>query len=437
MNGNEHLHNAKLAKNDEFYTQLSDIENELRHYKQHFKGKIVLCNCDDPYESNFFKYFALHFKSLGLKKLIATGYVTSPIIGSELDVWTGEETEVKARTPYVAYINEMGDLNGDGRIDLEDVKILLKEKHNCRRKLHGDSQYPAGDFRSEECIKLLKQADIVVTNPPFSLFREYVAQLIEYDKKFVIMGNKNAITYKEFFPLLKEDKVWVGATSLNGGRWMIMPKGMEVKSKKTKVNEYGDTILNVAGVCWFTNLDIKKRHEDLVLYKRYNPLDYPKYDNYDAINVDKVTDIPIDYLPTDTGHTPPRMRQSVVAESWECQLPSSTSIAQSSSRLSATNIALKSKEDGDISTGRECMEEYLSEEKCNGIMGVPITFLDKYNPAQFEILGITDRQNTSGFRTHKYTVEEYKNANDLNARAVLKIKGVPKTVYARLLIKRR
>lgn len=321
MAGNKRLADAKKKKNDEFYTQLSVIEDELRHYKYHFKGKVVLCNCDDPYESNFFKYFALNFNSLGLKKLIATGYVTSRIIGTELNVWTGEETEIKERVPYVAYINEVKDMNGDGRIDLEDVRILLKEKHNCRRRLNGDENYPAGDFRSAESIALLKQADIVVTNPPFSLFREYVHQLIEYDKKFAIMGNKNAITYKEFFPLLKENKVWVGATSLNGGRWMIMPKGMEIdKKEKTKVNDRGETILNVAGVCWFTNLDIKKRHEDLILYKHYNSDDYPAFDNYDAINVEDVKNIPCDY---------------------------------------------------------------------DGVMGVPITFMDKYNPSQFEIIDIT------------------------------------------------
>ncbi len=334
--GNRLLQKAKTLKNDEFYTQLSDIENELRHYKSHFKGKVVFCNCDDPYESNFFKYFCLNFNSLGLKKLITTGYVTSPIIGTELNIWTGEENalHIDARTPYVAHINEITDLNHDGRIDLEDVKLLLKQKHNCRRKLHGDGTYPAGDFRSEECLKLLKQADIVVTNPPFSLFREYIAQLIEFDKKFVIMGNKNAITYKEFFPLLKDNKVWIGATTLNGGRWMIMPKGMKIEKKdKTKTNDRGDTILNVAGVCWFTNLDIKKRHEDLILYKKYNKQDYPYYDNYDAINVDKVTDIPMDF---------------------------------------------------------------------DGAIGVPITFFDKYNPNQFEIIGATESEG-KGFSNGLWT----------------------------------
>lgn len=329
MADNKRLHDAKRNKNDEFYTQLSVIEDELRHYKHHFKNKIVYCNCDDPYESNFFKYFALNFNNLGLKKLIATGYTTSLIVGTELNVWTGEETEVTERTPYVAYINEVADINGDGRIDLEDVKILLREKHNCRRKLKGNIiyendkkiEYPAGDFRSEESIKLLKQADIVVTNPPFSLFREYIHQLVKYDKKFIIMGNKNAITYKEVFPLLKENKVWAGATTINGGRWMIMPKGLEVESKKAKINDKGETILNVAGVCWFTNLDIKKRHEDLILYKKYNPAEYPKYDNYDVVEVSKVTDIPYDY---------------------------------------------------------------------DGVMGVPITFMDKYNPDQFEIIGMAE-----------------------------------------------
>ena len=365
MAGNKKLRKAQKNKNDEFYTQLSVIEDELCHYKQHFKGKVVFCNCDDPYESNFFKYFTMNFNSLGLKKLIATGYVTSPIIGTELNVWTGEETDVKERTPYVAYINEVKDMNGDGRIDLEDVKILLQKKRNCRRKLHGDADYPAGDFRSEESLKLLKQADIVVTNPPFSLFREYVHQLVDNNKKFIIMGNKNAITYGEFFPLLKDNKAWVGATSLNGGRWMVMPKGMEIeRSDKTKINNRGETIMNVAGVCWFTNLDIKKRHEDLILYKHYNPKDYPTYDNYDAINVDKVSDIPCDY---------------------------------------------------------------------DGIMGVPITFFDKYNPKQFEVLGFWNNGVAGDFLgAKKIEIETsgkkiFWNGPSVNGKAT----------YFRVLLKRR
>ena len=309
MSNRSLLHDPNRNTDDEFYTQLSDIENELRHYKHHFKDKIVLCNCDDPYESNFFKYFVLNFNSLGLKKLIVTGYSTSPVIGKEFNVWTKEETDVTERTPYVAYINEMSDMNGDGRVDLKDIQIILKEKRNCRRKLFSEVVYvngqkiiyKAGDFRSPSGIRLLKQADIVVTNPPFSLFREYIALLMKHNKKFLIIGNKNAITYKEFFPLLKDNKVWIGYNQPN----KFKTATGEITSKVTGLTR------------WFTNLDIDKRHEDLIFYKEYNSEDYPMYDNYDAINVNKVADIPKDY---------------------------------------------------------------------DGVMGVPITFLDKYNPKQFEII---------------------------------------------------
>lgn len=300
MNKNGNLHKAKKQKNDEFYTQLSDIENELRHYKQHFRGKVVFCNCDDPYESNFFKYFAMNFNRLGLKKLITTGYVTSSVLGKELAPFE-DEAETPKNQPYVVYINEVTDINGDGRTDLDDVRLLLKMKRNTRRKLHGDEDYPAGDFRSEECIALLKQVDVVVTNPPFSLFREYVHQLMEYDKKFLIIGNMNAITYKEIFPLLKDDTLWLGYMS-------------------PKIFIYKDgTKRQFGNILWYTNLDIPKRHEILDLYKEYNLDDYPKFDNYNAINVDKVSEIPYDY---------------------------------------------------------------------DGVMGVPITFLNKYNPEQFELIGV-------------------------------------------------
>ena len=322
MAGNSNLARANREKNDEFYTRLTDIEKELRHYRKHFKDKVVLCNCDDPYESNFFKYFVLNFNVLGLKKLIATCYGTSPIANEQISLFDISGDIRQKGRPYKAVVTKVYDTTGDGGIDMSDIINLFKNRENELTELKGD-----GDFRSEECIELLKEADIVVTNPPFSLFREYIANLMRYNKKFVIMGNKNAITYKEMFPLLKEDKVWVGATSLNGGRWMIMPNNIEIKSKKTKIDENGDVILNVAGVCWFTNLDINKRHEDLILVKRYNEEDYPKYDNYDAINVNKVTEIPYDY---------------------------------------------------------------------EGAMGVPITFMDKHNPDQFEIIGLlqssTDEQ---------------------------------------------
>ena len=310
MSKNGNLHKAKKQKNDEFHTQLSDIENELRHYKHHFKGKVIFCNCDDPYESNFFKYFAMNFNALGLKKLIATGYVTSPVAGKEVSLFEDEEGTPKNQ-PYAVYINEVTDINGDGRVDLQDVELLLKMKKNTRRKLYGDANYPAGDFRSEESIALLKQADIVLTNPPFSLFRDYVEQLIQYDKHFLIIGNKNAVTYKEIFPLIKDNKLWVGTRSMNSDFWLRV-----YSDSYEKLDKDGNRLKHIMA-CWFTNLDIPKRHEILDLYKEYNPEDYPKYDNYDAINVDKVADIPMDY---------------------------------------------------------------------DGVMGVPITFLDKYNPEQFEIV---------------------------------------------------
>lgn len=349
---NSQLTEARRVKNDEFYTRLTDIEKELRHYRKHFKDKVVFCNCDDPYESNFFKYFVLNFNVLGLKKLIATCYGTSPIANEQISLFDISGDVRQKGKPYKAVVTKVYDTTGDGGIDMDDIINLFKNRENELTELKGD-----GDFRSEECIELLKEADIVVTNPPFSLFREYIATLMRYEKKFVIMGNKNAITYKEMFPLLKEDKVWVGATSLNGGRWMIMPNNIEIKSKKTKIDENGDVILNVAGVCWFTNLDIKKRHEDLILVKRYNKEDYPKYDNYDAINVNKVTEIPYDY---------------------------------------------------------------------EGAMGVPITFMDKHNPGQFEILDAND-----------YRLEHFKK---IKPHGLVKdkdgaINGKPK--YARILIRNK
>lgn len=260
MSANSNLHKAKDAKNDEFYTQLTDVAKELMHYKAHFKDKIVFCNCDDPTWSAFWKYFHLNFAELGLKKLISTHY---------------DREEATYKMEYTG-----GDDN--------DIEVGVKTP------LEGN-----GDFRNQECLDLLDECDIVVTNPPFSLFREYVAVLMEHKKKFLIIGNKNAITNKEFFPLLREDKVWIGR---NGVKEFLQPDG--------SIKKFGN-------ICWYTNLDIKKRHEKLILWKEYNEVEYPKYDNYDAINVDKVTDIPVDYY---------------------------------------------------------------------GVMGVPITFLDKYCPEQFEII---------------------------------------------------
>lgn len=290
---NKNLNAAKTAKKDEFYTQLTDIERELQHYWSHFRDKVVLCNCDDPYESNFFKYFALRFNQLGLKKLICTCYNGSPVQGNELllrfEPWDDDE-EIKKKA-YKVEITEVKDLNGDGAVDLSDVRYLLQNDKNVLSTLQ------TGDFRDPECIELLKQADIVVTNPPFSLFREYIGQLMEYGKKFLIIGNMNAIHYKEVFPLIKENKVWTGFKPFGGGMNMIQtPTDFDPsKTKSYTINERGQIIKNIMGVIWFTNLDISKRHEMLDLVCHYSIEDYPHYDNFDAIDVGKVQDIPFDY----------------------------------------------------------------------------------------------------------------------------------------------
>jgi len=286
---NKNLQEAKSNKKDEFYTQLSDIERELKHYKKHFKDKIVYCNCDDPRVSNFFHFFSYNFEKLGLKKLIATCYKNQ-----NMDLFSDHKSE------QAIYLEYDGDKNGNNIPDPNEIGI---------KQLKGD-----GDFRSKECIELLKQADIVVTNPPFSLFREYVAQLIEHDKKFVIVGHQNAITYKEIFPLIKENKLWLGY-GFKGGAGHFINEHYEDYATATDRKE---GMIRVSGVHWFTNLEITKRHEDLILYKNYNSEEFPKYANYDAIEVSKTKDIPVDY-------------------------------------------------------------EYP--------MGVPLTFLEKYNPEQFEIMG--------------------------------------------------
>ncbi len=305
----ELLDKAKRNKADEFYTQMPDIEVELRHYKEHFHGKVVLCNCDDPYESNFFKYFAMNFNYLGLKKLIATSYSDSPVAYGQLPLFEIQTLKSRPSGEKPACrieITEVPDENADGAVDLADVENLLKSRNNVFSFLEGD-----GDFRSAECVELLKEADIVVTNPPFSLFREYVAHLMEYDKKFVIIGNKNSITYKDIFQLIKSGDLWLGYRNINQDMWFIVPDYYPCE----KVVD-GLRLKHIMG-CWFTNLDTTKRHENLTLYKHYTPEEYPHYDNYDAINVDKVAEIPCDF---------------------------------------------------------------------DGAMGVPITFLDKYNPDQFEIV---------------------------------------------------
>ena len=266
---NNNLNAAKAAKKDEFYTQLEDINNELRHYREHFRGKTVLCNCDDPRVSNFFTYFAYNFEFLGLKRLITTCYKNQ-----DADLFTQHQSE---KAVYLIY---EGDKNGNNIPDPEEIGI---------HPLKGD-----GDFRSRECIELLKEADIVVTNPPFSLFREYVAQLMEYQKEFIIIGSLNAIHYKEIFPLIKQNRMWLGYGFAKGNAFFKIP----AESKREYASGVFDEVTGLVkfrNCTWFTNIDHKKRHELLILYKHYTPEEYPKYDNFDAIEVSKIDEIPVDY----------------------------------------------------------------------------------------------------------------------------------------------
>lgn len=282
---NKNLNAAKVAKKDEFYTQLSDIERELKHYWQHFRGKVVLCNCDDPYESNFFKYFALRFNQLGLKKLICTCYNGSPVTGNELAIhFDGFDDDEPKKIAYKVEITEVKDENGDGAVDLSDIQYLLKNDKNVLSILK------TGDFRSQECIELLKEADIVVTNPPFSLFREYIGQLMEYQKKFLIIGHQNAIHYKEVFPLIKDNLVWLGYGFKGAAGHFFSPY-----EDVATAGDHKENMIRVSGVTWFTNLEIPKRHEILDLVCRYSPDEYPKYDNFEGIDVGKTVDIPFDY----------------------------------------------------------------------------------------------------------------------------------------------
>ncbi len=302
------LAQAKDAKKDEFYTKLDDIAKELKNYRPYFKDKVVFCNCDDPYESNFFKYFALNFNALGLKKLIATCYNGSPIAGDELPLIFEIEESEPQKIAYKVEITEVHDYNNDGAINLADVQYLIQNEKNVLSVLKGN-----GSFDSPESIELLKEADIVVTNPPFSLFREFLSLLDKYNKQFIIIGNTNALTYKETFKMFQEDKIRTGYTNFNVGMFFQVPDTYE----KFHHIENGRKVARVSTSCWFTNLPVAKHSEDLILYKHYTPEEYPTYDNYDAINVNTYTDIPCDF---------------------------------------------------------------------DGAIGVPITFLDKYNPNQFEIV---------------------------------------------------
>lgn len=294
MAGNSNLQMSKAGKTDEFYTQLSTIEEELRHYRKYFKDKIVLCNCDDPFESNFFKYFALNFNALGIKKLITTCYATSPITYTQLTLFSDEEityTTEDGKKPYKIEITEVKDINGDTTVDMSDVEYLLKNKKNVLTLLKGD-----GDFRSEECIELLNECDIVVTNPPFSLMKEYIPLLVKKKKDFIILGNVNHITFAEVKPFILSNALWLGYNS--GHFWFRVPTYYEAKGTDYKVDETGQKWRRMGNSCWFTNLDLPKRHIPLDLWARYSPEKYPHYDDYDAIECSSTKDIPADYYGT-------------------------------------------------------------------------------------------------------------------------------------------
>jgi hypothetical protein len=387
---NENLANARRAKNDEFYTQYADIQKEIEAYLEFdadvFRGKVVYCNCDDPYESNFFRYFVLNFNKLGLKQLITTSYKPSPVANTQLELYGDDQTLPKAKgrpklTANKFIINEVHKIAGDGEFNLKSVAKKLKvNKNNEWTPLEDD-----GDFRSDECVNLLKQSDIVVTNPPFSLFREYVKQLFDYNKKFVIIGNKNSVTHKEIFPLIKDNKMWSGKTGWGGGMWFVTMDDGDVDRVVDGVN-----MKNVSSV-WFTNLDHGRRHQPLPLmtmkenlkYSKHKEIKgkrkYDKYDNYDAIEVPFTDAIPSDH---------------------------------------------------------------------DGVIGVPVSFLDKYNPDQFEILGTSDNglvdddvKTTPGL-TKKFVDDYYKAGGtgaykEGNPTAGIYENGVAKMVYKRIFIKHK
>lgn len=290
---------AKNAKQDEFYTQLSDIEKEMRHYRRHFKDKTILCNCDDPFESNFFKFFVLNFNRLGLKKVIATCYSGSPIAGKQLSLFDvlGDSAETRNK-PYKAVVTSVYDKTGDGGVDMFDVAELFKSHENELTELDGD-----GDFRSAECLSLLDEADIVATNPPFSLFREYVTTLMEHKKDFIIIGNQNAITYKDIFLLMQENKMWLGAPFQAGNAYFYVPEGADTSQYAKGVFDPETRRVKFRNCCWYTNLDLKLRHEEMLLVKRYKPELYPKYDNYDAIEVGRIAIAPNNSKYSDDAET--------------------------------------------------------------------------------------------------------------------------------------
>lgn len=351
MTGNKNLNSAARAKKDKFYTQLEDIENEVHHYKDFFKGKVVLCNCDDPIESQFFVHFACLFNHYELKKLIITSYADSPIAGKEINLFPD------GKTAYKLEVTEFKDWNGDGAESWDDVEYALANGIYKPVQLEGDMDYCAGDFRSKECLDLLRQADVVVTNPPFSVFREFVATLIDFNKKFLIIGNINSITYKEIFPLIMQNKMWLGFGMGRAISGFTVPDDYELYGTEARIDAEGNRIVATNQCLWYTNIETPKRFWDIPLWAKYSPEKNPRYDNYDAIEVSKTAEIPEDYY---------------------------------------------------------------------GVMGVPITFLDKYNPNQFEILGATESEGT-GFSNGLWHDDSQFRQATINGRKV----------YKRLFIRRR
>jgi hypothetical protein len=375
---NANLATAKQAKKDEFYTQYVDIQKEVEAYLEFdpdtFRGKVVYCNCDDPFESNFFKYFAANFNKLGLKKLITASYDGSPIAGAQLTFGEYGEGNGKRQKPkaIALEISEVKDINGDGATGIEDVKLFLERNPHTRTPLA-----EGGDFRSRESVELLKQADIVVSNPPFSLFKEYVAQLAEHGKKFLIIGNMQAITYIETFPLIKDNKMWLGPTIRSGDREFRVPDHYPLEAASCRVDEHGAKYIRVKGVRWYTNLDHGRRHQELPLmtmednlrFSKHKEIKgkaaYERYDNYDAIEVPFTDAIPSDY---------------------------------------------------------------------EGVMGVPITFLDKYNPDQFEIIANgDDRDEMEALGVPPLGPEYVGNAG----RRKVGLPSTKKAAYKRILIRHR
>lgn len=374
------LRSAQGAKKDEFYTRLEDIENELKHYRKQLEGKVVFCNCDDPYESNFFKYFASNFNHLKLKKLIATSFTKSPIAGQQLSLYDVEGLKPEGAQPFKIEINEVPDKNNDGVITIDDVAELLKHDANVVTPLVGD-----GDFRSSESVKLLMEADLVVTNPPFSLFRDFMSLLALHKKDFLIIGNTNAFTYKEIFKLFKEDRIRTGYTNFNKGMYFVVPNDWE---RFHHIDEDGKKIARVSTSCWITNFEVEKHKQKIVLYKKFDVNEYKVYDNYDAINVDRYLEIP---------------------------------------------------------------DEYFE------VIGVPITYLDKHNPDEFEIIALgNSKENFKPTKTYLNPIKHMKNGEVQNGNAincVLAFNQSEKPIdsvyytsdnseflvapYARLLIKRK